>query len=95
MQPLELGVGHVLVDVDDAAAFGAHLAHRIEHARVVAAVGARLHEHEALEPEAARQREIVLERRERRRIAQVAAVRIARGRAEHMEVAITGEQPAL
>ena len=46
-------------------------AHGVEHACVVAAIGAGLHEHEALEAEPPRLLEIILERRERRRVAQL------------------------
>jgi hypothetical protein len=49
----------MLVDVHYAAARRTHLPHGIEHARVVAPVGARLHEHETLEAEAAREGEIL------------------------------------
>ena len=46
------GVRRILVHVDDAAAArDPDLAHGIEHAGIVAAIGARLHEHEALEAE--------------------------------------------
>ena len=86
------GVGLVLVDVDDAAAAaGTDLAHGIEHAGIVAAIGARLNEHEALHAEQPGKLQIVGERRKRRRIAQLlvdAAVRIAVGRTEHMEVRV-------
>ena len=47
-------VRRVLVDVDDAAAARhADLTHRVEQAGVVATVGARLHEHVALDAEVA------------------------------------------
>ena len=85
-------VGRVLVHVDDAAAArDADLAHGIEHAGVVAAVGAGLNEHESLDAEQLGELQIVGEWRERRSIAQVlvdAAVRIAVGRAEHMEMRV-------
>ena len=48
----EQRVRRILVHVDDAAAArDPDLAHGIEHAGIVAAIGARLHEHEALEAE--------------------------------------------
>ena len=88
----EQRVRRVLVDVDDAAAArDADLAHRVEHAGIVAAIGARLHEHEALDAEMLRERQIVGQRRERRRVAQRlvhAAVRIALRRSEHMEMRV-------
>ena len=53
----EQRVRRILVDVDDAAAArDADLAHRVEHAGIVAAIGARLHEHEALDAEMLRER---------------------------------------
>ena len=90
----EQRVRRILVDVHDAAAArDPDLAHRVEHAGIVAAIGARLHEHEALDAEVLRERQIVGERRERRRVAQLlvhAAVRIALRRSEHMEMRVAG-----
>src|SRR5262249_34297377 len=80
---------------DAAAACLANLAHGIEHAGIVAAIGARLYEDETRDAEMPGQRQIVHERRERRRIAQFfvhSADRIARRRPEHMEVRIAGER---
>ena len=83
-------VRRVLIDIDDAAAAG-HLRHGIEHAGIVAAIGARLNEHEAREAEPPRLREIILERREGRRIAQLLvdpAMRIAIRRPEDVEMSV-------
>ena len=90
---IELGeqrVGRVLVDIDDAAASG-HAGHGIEHAGIVAAIGARLDEHEARKAEPPRLLEIILERRERRRIAKLLvdpAVRVAVRRPEYVEMGV-------
>ena len=88
----EQRVRSILVDVDHpAAAREADLPHGVEHAGIVAAVGARLHEHEALHAEMPGELHVVRQRRERRRIAQVlvdAPVRIAVGGAEHMEMRV-------
>ena len=89
----EQRVRRVLVDVDDAAAArDPDLAHGVEHAGIVAAIGARLHEHETLEAEQRGELEKVGERRERRRVAQIlrrsASIRIAVRRAEHMEMRV-------
>src|SRR5437660_214489 len=80
----------VLPDVGDAAAIlRPDLAHRLQHAAVVAPVGRGLNEDEALDPEFFREREKILERRERRRVAQVGLViGIAPCRAEHVEVSV-------
>ena len=68
-------VRRILVDVDDAAAArDPDLAHGIEHAGIVAAIGARLHEHETLEAEQRGEFEKVGERRKRRSVAQILAV---------------------
>ena len=87
-------VRRVLVDVHDAAAArDPDLAHRVEHAGIVAAVGARLHEHEPLDAEMLCERQIVGQRRQRRRIAQRlvhAAMRIAIRRSEHVEMRVAG-----
>ena len=65
-------VRRILVDVDDAAAArDPDLAHGVEHAGIVAAIGAGLHEHEALEAEQAGDLEIVGERRKRRSVTQI------------------------
>ena len=82
----EHGVRCILIDVDDAAA-PVHRGHRIEHAGIVAAIGARLDEHETRKAEPPRLVEIGLERRERRRVAQLlvdTAMGIAVGRPEHV-----------
>ena len=61
-------VRRILVHVHDAAAAcEPDLAHRVEHAGIVAAIGARLHEHEALDAEMPR------ERRDNRRAGRAAA----------------------
>src|SRR5712691_10882193 len=58
--------GRSFVEVDDAAPERrVQLAHRVEHAGIVETIGARLHEDEALEAEAARELEVSLERRVR------------------------------
>ncbi len=44
LQALELGIGSVFIEVDDAAGFfDSDFAHRIEHTAVVASVGGGLH----------------------------------------------------
>src|SRR6185503_2471619 len=91
MELLELRARRVLLDVDDAAAFlGPDLAHRVQHAPVVAAVGAGLHEHIALDAELPRVLQVVLERRARRRVAQVRGVRIALLGTEDVEMRVAG-----
>src|SRR5450631_403467 len=86
-----LVAGVVLVEIDDAAPDRRiELAHRIEHAGIVEAVGARLNEYVACETDAARQLEIELKRLVRRRVADVAAVRIFLGGAEHVKMRIAG-----
>ena len=78
--------------VDDAAAArDTDFAHRVEHAGIVAAIGARLHEHEPLHAEVLGELQIIGQRRERGLVAQVlvdAAVRIAVRRTEHMEMRV-------
>ena len=85
-------IRRIFVHIHDAAAArDPHLAHCIEHARIVAPIRARLHEHEALETHDAGERQIVQKRRERRRVAQGlahAADRITRRRTEHMEMRV-------
>jgi hypothetical protein len=96
VQALELFRRRFLLDVHDAAALlEAHGAHRVEHAAVVAAVGARLHEHEALEAQLARMLEIVLERRARRAVTQIARVGIALLGPEDVEVAVAAQTTVL
>jgi hypothetical protein len=60
----KLRVGHRgFIEIDDAAPDRRiHLTHRIEHVGVVEAIGARLHEHEALEPDAPRELQVGLKR---------------------------------
>src|SRR5262249_22266285 len=55
---------------------------------IVEAVGARLHEYETHEAEPARELEIIAQRRTRRCVTQVAAVRITAGRPEHVEMRV-------
>src|SRR6185436_3019462 len=89
MQALERRIARVLVDVDDAAAaLGADFAHRVEHARVVAPIGARLHEDKALNTEFACLFQVFGQRRARRLVAQVGRVRIALRRTEDVEMAV-------
>jgi hypothetical protein len=92
----EQRVRRVFVDIDDAAAAcDSDLAHGIEHASVVAAIGARLHEHESLEAELRGEREIVGERRKRRNVAQRLvhpAVRVALRRTEHVKMCIARQR---
>ncbi len=86
----ELRIGSVLVDVDDAAA-ARHLAHRVEHAAVVAQVSARLDEDEALEAHGSRMREVVLERGYRWLVAQLrVARRVAISGPEDVEMGVAG-----
>ena len=69
--------------------------HGVEHVRIVAAIGAGLNEDEALEAEPPRLREIILERRQRRRIAKLlvdAAVGVAFRRPEHMEMRVAAQR---
>ncbi len=90
----EHAVGCILIDIDDAAA-PRQTAHGVDHVRIVAAVGAGLNEDEALEAEPPRLRQIILERRERRRVAKLlvdAAVGIAIRRPEHMEMRVTAQR---
>ena len=72
---------------------GADFAHRVEHAAVVAAVGARLHEHVALDPELRRQA-VVVERREWWLVAQVRSIGVLPFRPEYMEMTIAERQSA-
>src|SRR6185295_12755308 len=89
VQALELRIRDVLVDVHDTAAeLRPDLAHRVEHAAVVAPVGARLHEHEALYAELRGELAHLREWRERRLVAQVRAVGIALLRAEYVEMGV-------
>ena len=89
MQPRELGVAFVLVDIDDAAAGMPDRPHRIEHAGVVARIRARLHEDDALETVLLSPFEVLLERRERRLVAQLRiARRVALRRTEDVEVRV-------
>src|SRR5205807_4679064 len=88
MQPGELCVRRVFFDVDDAARMRG-LPHCIQHAAVVTPVGARLHEDEALEAQLPGEPPIVLERRERRRVAQLRVARgIALGGSEDVEMRV-------
>src|SRR5262245_9553604 len=87
----------VLVHVHDAAAAAdPDLAHGVEHAGIVAAVGARLHEHETLDPEQFGEHEIIGQRRQRRGITQLlrrsGSIRIAVGWTEYVEMRIAGER---
>src|SRR5258707_15865931 len=87
----EQAVGRILIHVDDAAARMADLAHRVEHAGVVAQVRAGLHEDETLEAVLLGPLEVLLERRERRLVAQLRiARRVALRRPENMEVRVAG-----
>src|SRR5258707_15258974 len=87
----EQALGRILMHVDDAAAGMADLAHRVEHAGVVAQVGAGLHEDEALEALLLGPLEVLLERREGRLIAQLrVARRITLGRSEDVKVRVAG-----
>ena len=92
----EQRIGRVLVHIDDAAAAcDAHFAHCVEHAGIVAAIGARLHEHEPLDAEMPCQREIVGKRRERRRVAQrlvYPAMRISLCWPEHVEMGVARQR---
>jgi hypothetical protein len=88
MQPGQLRVRGVFFHVHNAAAMR-RLLHRIQHAAVVTPIGARLHEDEALEAQLPREPPIVLERRERRRVAQLRAARgIALGGPEDVEMRV-------
>src|SRR3974377_2195394 len=84
-----LVVGLGFVEINNATAYRrVELAHGIEHAVIVEAVGARLYEHVARETEPARQFQISFERFVRRLVADVGAVRVFAGRAEHMEMRV-------
>ena len=90
VEPGEQPVRRILVDIDDAAASG-HASHGVQHTGVVAAVGARLNEHEAREAEPLRLGKIILEGREGRRIAQLLvdpAVSIPVRRPEYVEMGV-------
>ena len=63
---------------------------RIEHRAIVAAIGARLHQHAAIEAEAVEQGEIGFERRVVRRVAARLRIGKPRGRAEDVAVAVAG-----
>src|SRR5262245_14508197 len=87
----------VLVHVHDAAAAAdPDLAHGVEHAGIVAAIRARLHEHETLDPEQFGEHEIVGERRQRRGITQLlrrsGSIRIAVRRTEYVEMRVAGKR---
>ena len=70
-----LSLGLAFVEIDDAAAERRiELAHGVEHAGIVEAVGARLHEDVAHEAKAARQLQISLQRLVGRLVADVGAV---------------------
>ena len=90
----EQRIRRVLVHIHHAAAArDTDFAHGIEHARVVAAVGAWLHEHEALDAKMPGELEVIRQRRERRNIAQILvhpAMWVAVGRAEHVEMRVAG-----
>src|SRR4051794_7702586 len=93
MQARELRVRDILIDVYDSPACGADFAHRVEHARVVPRISARLHEHEALEPQRLRQAEIFVQRCEGWLVTQLRiAGRIAIGGTEDMEVRVARER---
>ncbi len=61
-QPLELGVGHALVDHRDAARARSDRRHGLERAAVVLAVGRRLHHHRALDAEPGAHLEVIRHR---------------------------------
>src|SRR5260370_18789877 len=83
--------GVVLVEIDYAAPDRwIELAHGIEHTGIVEAVSARLNKYIARETNPACQLEIELDRLVRRLVADVAAVRIFLGRAEHVKMRIAG-----
>src|SRR5262245_9267143 len=87
----------VLVHVHDAAATAdPDLAHGVEHAGIVAAIGAWLHEHETLDPKQFGEHEIVGERRQRRGITQLlrrsGSITIAVRRTEYVEMRVAGER---
>ena len=65
---------------------------RIEHRRVVGAVDARLHEHGALDAERVEHVAVVGQQRVGRRVDAVRRIRIARGRAANMRMAIAGQR---
>ena len=94
VERLEFGIGDILVDVDDPPASG-QLAHGVEHAGVVTAVGARLDEHPPLEPEPSREREEIGERRQRGFVTKIRSVGITFGGAEDVKVAVAGQRRRL
>ena len=69
---------------------GSSLAHSVEHAGIVEAVGTRLHEHIAHETGASRQLEIGLKRLVGRLVADVGPVRIFFRRSEYVEMRVAG-----
>ena len=80
------------VEMNDAATYRRiKLGHGVEHARIVEAVRARLHEHEAREAEAARSAEKRVERRRGGLVTQVVGdVRVFSRRSENVEMGIAG-----
>src|SRR4029453_4278009 len=89
VQALERGIARVLVDVHDAAAaLRTDFAHRVEHAGVVAPVGAGLYEDITTDPQGRCMSQVILQGSVRRLVPRVAGVGIALGRAEDVEVAV-------
>ena len=81
------------VQLRNAAGIRAELAKCIEHARVVAAIGARLHEDEALDAELLCKAQIIRQRRKRRLVAQLrVAGGIALRRTEDVEMRVADQR---
>ena len=79
-----------VVDHGDAARLRAEPAQRVERARIVGAVGARLHDDRALDLQGAVQRLQVLDRGIAGRVTARIGKRIAAGRSENVHVTIAG-----
>ena len=87
---VELRVGRLVVDHRDAACAIAELAHAVERARVVGAVDAGLHDHDALEAKRRKQLTKLVSRCGLGRVGAAGEKRILLRIAEHVHVAIAG-----